>query len=133
MTFQFLALPAVILLALTALTLLISLDWRISIAALAIQYVGVFLLVALSWPFEMAVAKLVAGWIAGAVLGMAILGQPQTSAEANQNPRTGDETLPAPVRVGSPAPLHLAGRLFRLLAAILVGLAVLSIAPQMTG
>lgn len=134
MTFQSLALPAVFLLVLSALTLLISLDWRISIAALALQYVGVFLLVALSWPLEMAVAKLVAGWITGAVLGMAILEQPQTPLVAGQDPLAADETrLPLPARVGDPVPLHLAGRLFRLLAATLVGLAVLTIAPQITG
>lgn len=35
---------------------------------LAFQYVGVFLLVSVSWPMEIAVVKLVAGWMASAVL-----------------------------------------------------------------
>jgi len=47
-------------------------NWRTSIWLLSIQYVGVFLLISLSWRIEMAVVKLLAGWFAGAILGMAI-------------------------------------------------------------
>ena len=67
------AIPAVVLVVITSVILLISQDWRMSISALAVQYVGVFVLVALDWPLEMAVSKLIAGWIAGAVLGMAAI------------------------------------------------------------
>lgn len=41
------------------------------IGLLALQYVGVFLLVSYSWPLEIAVVKLVAGWMASAVLFLA--------------------------------------------------------------
>jgi hypothetical protein len=65
-------LGAVILVSLTSTFILIGRDWRYCIAALAVQYVGVFLLVNTSWPVEMAVAKMVAGWMAGAILGIAM-------------------------------------------------------------
>jgi hypothetical protein len=70
---EVLALPAVILLSLAAVTLLVSRDWRISISALGLLYVGVFILVLLSWPMEMAVVKLVAGWISASVLGLGLV------------------------------------------------------------
>src|SRR4030066_129514 len=63
---------AFILVSLTATYILVSRDWRYSIAALAVQYIGVFLLVSSSWPIEMAVTKMVAGWMAGAILGIAM-------------------------------------------------------------
>ncbi len=108
MDFQALTLPAVGLLLATSLILLLSRDWRWSVGALAGQYLGVFLLTALSWPLEMAVAKLVAGWFAGAVLGMTRVGIKTESETTSSRP---------------------SGRLFRLLAAALVLLAILSIAP----
>ena len=64
-----LALIAVGVVLVTSLVLLLSEDWRWTILALAGQYLGVSFLVWLSWPLEMAVVKLVAGWMAGAVLG----------------------------------------------------------------
>lgn len=60
--------PVVLMLA-SSLLILISQNWRRVILALAIQYVGVFWLIALSWPVELAVIKLVVGWVAGAMLG----------------------------------------------------------------
>jgi len=41
---------------------------RLMTGLLALQYIGVFLLVSVSWPLEIAVVKLVAGWMASAVL-----------------------------------------------------------------
>ena len=64
---------AVILLSLTALILIVSHDWRLSICALGVMYVGVFILVEFSWPTEMAVVKLVAGWISASVLGIGLM------------------------------------------------------------
>jgi hypothetical protein len=60
-------LPMVIL-AIIAVFLMVSQNWRWSIAALAIQYLAVFWLVAFVWPIELAVVKLIVGWMAGAVL-----------------------------------------------------------------
>ena len=65
-------LGAVLLVSLTSIFILVSLDWRYCIAALAAQYFGVFLLVNASWPVELAVVKMVTGWMAGAILAVAM-------------------------------------------------------------
>lgn len=65
-----LAFPAVILLGISSVTLFLSRSWRWRIGALAFQYVGVFVLISLSWPINMAAVKLVVGWMAGAILGV---------------------------------------------------------------
>jgi len=59
----------------TALILLVSRDWRVSISALGAQYVGMFILISLVWPIEYAVVKLVTGWISAAILGMGLVDQ----------------------------------------------------------
>ena len=61
---------AVGLVFITSLALLLSHDWRVSIASLGLQYLGVFILVAVSWPTNLAVVKLVAGWMSASVLGI---------------------------------------------------------------
>jgi len=76
LTFDTFTLPAVILVAVTAIILLSSYDWRLSLSALGAMYVGVFVLVALSWPLEMAVVKLAAGWISASVLGISLINRP---------------------------------------------------------
>ena len=58
------------LLFFTAFVLTIVEDWRLATGALVFQYLGVFMLVSLSWPLEMAAVKLVAGAISAAVLAM---------------------------------------------------------------
>lgn len=77
MSFDSYSLPAVFLIFITASFLLISWDWRLSITFISIQYVGVFFLVAVSWPIEIAVVKVISGWMAGAVLGLAMTNVPQ--------------------------------------------------------
>lgn len=99
---DYILLPAVILAFISATILIISWDWRISLLSLAIQYICVFVLVSLSWPLETAAVKLVAGWMAGAVMGLALLNLP--GEYINSNPRL------------------LSDIVFRLLAAILAGL-----------
>jgi hypothetical protein len=104
------ALPAVILLAATSLTILASHRWRWCLFALALQYAGVFTLVALHWPFALAAVKLVAGWMTGLVLVIAVLNSSDTGlAEEHTQP---------------------GGALFRLLAAGLVAMVVASTAPR---
>ena len=73
MTIPAIAPLAAVWVGITAVILMVSRDWRVSVSALGAQYLGVFLLVALSWPLEYAVIKLVAGWIAAAVLGMGLM------------------------------------------------------------
>jgi uncharacterized membrane protein len=106
-----LALPAAISVSLTGFLLLVVRDRRMSILILALQYVGVCVLVALSWTVEMAVVKLVTGWMAGAVLGMAIVSLPDGSQELQQ--------------------IDVTGVLFRLLLAVLVVLVMASLAPEL--
>lgn len=109
--FEQLAFLAVVLVSLTSLVLLVGIDWRLGISTLALQYLGVFALVGLSWPLELAAVKLVAGWIAGAVLGMALIGLPEEARKSEV--------------------IGLGSVLFRLLTAGLVWLVTFSIAPQL--
>jgi hypothetical protein len=116
------ALPAVMLLLITSFALLSKPDWRWSLLALYLQYLGVFILVASAWSTAMAASRLVAGWIAGAVLGMALISLPP----AAQALETGKQAaLPSAER--SMSQDLMTGRLFRLLAAAFVVLIVLSI------
>ena len=63
-----------VLVMLTTTGLLFSRDWRWSLGLLAIQYLGVFWMVQTHWPASMAASKIVTGWMACAVLGIAQLG-----------------------------------------------------------
>ncbi len=100
-------LGAVILVSLTSTYILIGRDWRYCIAALAVQYIGVFMLVDASWPVEMAVAKMVAGWMAGAILGIAMASIPDNWRKPEKSIKFG------PV--------------FRILAAIILALTITSL------
>jgi hypothetical protein len=109
--------PAVLLLALTSVMLIVNNNWRWMILLLAFQYIGVFLLVTIRWPLELAVSKIVAGWMASAVLSVAI-------HEINSS---------SPLYWQETEKFWPSGRLFRLLAAGLVILTVLSISPRLAG
>ena len=67
---------AAVLVTLTALLLLVITDWRWSIFLLAVQYGGVFMLVTGAWPINMAITKLISGWMAGTILAIAIANTP---------------------------------------------------------
>ena len=84
-----LLLGAVILVSLSSTFILISRDWRYCIGALALQYIGVFFLVYASWPIELAITKVVTGWMAGAILGITMGGLPHDSQELKQPTRFG--------------------------------------------
>jgi hypothetical protein len=77
-------LGTIILVSLTSTYILVSKDWRFCIGALALQYIGVFLLVRASWPAEMAVTKMVSGWMAGAILGIAMMSATDQWLEAEK-------------------------------------------------
>jgi hypothetical protein len=51
--------------------LLFSRDWRWSLGLLAVQYLSVFWMVQAHWPISLATTKIVTGWMACAVLGIA--------------------------------------------------------------
>lgn len=55
----------------TSIGLLLHQDWRWGVGLLAVQYISVFWLVQTHWPVSMAAAKLVTGWMACVILGMA--------------------------------------------------------------
>ena len=59
--------PLVLVIA-GSLSLLWTNKWRYNIAAIALQYLAVFWFVSQVWPIGLAAIKLVAGWMAGAVL-----------------------------------------------------------------
>lgn len=63
----------------SAIIVIPSRRWMIGL--LAVQYVGVFLLVSFSWPLEIAVVKLVAGWMSTAVLFLARSNRPSSQEE----------------------------------------------------
>lgn len=97
------------LLFITSLSLLLSHDWRVSIASLGLQYFGVFMLVAVSWPVNFAVVKLVAGWMSASILGV---------------------TRGFPSGIKARERVWPTEWVFRTMAASLVVLAVFSLAPQ---
>jgi hypothetical protein len=105
--------PATAGIIITAMILVLNFNWRVSIIALSVQYVGVFILTSISWPIEMAATKLVAGWMACAVLGIA-------SSEVISGVGSLDEAENA----------WPSSRIFRSLAALLIVLPVLSVAPR---
>ena len=114
-----------ILLTFTALILLLLHDWRISLIVLAIQYMGVFILVLSHWSLEMAVTKLIAGWISAAVIGMAISANTDISAQTQADKSNLPDSLLDQARSSAQSGLGLA---FRILTS---GLVVLTIASQM--
>jgi len=92
----------------TAIIVVPSRRWMTGLIAL--QYVGVFLLVSLSWPLEIAVVKLIAGWMSAAVLFLAY----QSRSHSPQMERVTD-SIP--------------GTFFAIFTALLVGLSMYSLLP----
>jgi hypothetical protein len=64
---------ALLIVLVTSIGLLLQRDWRWGIGLLTTQYLSIFWLVQTHWPVSMAAAKLVTGWMACAVLGIAQL------------------------------------------------------------
>ena len=62
------SISAFVLIVMAAMMILIFRDWRLTAIALAVQYLGAFVLVSLSWPLGMAVVKLIVGWMATAAV-----------------------------------------------------------------
>jgi hypothetical protein len=103
---------AVVVILVTSVGLLLVRDWRLSIILLAVQYLGMLVLVLQHWPLGMATVKVVAGWMAAAILGMTRSGLPaQQFDEESIWPR---------------------GRLFRVFAAGIVGMTVAAATPEVS-
>jgi hypothetical protein len=112
--FESFKLLAVILVSIASLAALMAADWRATISFLAVQFAGAFMLIGLEWPFALAITTLIAGWLSGAILGMAVVTIPKSS------PSTDPRTLSNP-RLNPQ---------FNFLAAVLIYLLVVSLAPQ---
>lgn len=91
---------------LTALGLTLVSDWRLMTGLLVLQYSGVMVLIGESWPWNLAVVKLVAGLMAAGILGLTLWSN-----------RSAGTWFPS----SGPA-----GHVFRVLAACLVGISVIS-------
>jgi len=102
---------AVGLIILASIAILIFREWRWAVAALAVQYIGVVILVGQHWPVEMALTKMVVGWMSGTALGITMLGQKIPEEERSWPSST----------------------VFRLLAAAMVLMIVYSVAPKLAG
>lgn len=74
---------AFVIIVITAMVILIFRDWRVNAVALGVQYLAAFVLVTLSWPVGMAVAKLIAGWMATATIAITCmrLKNPESTSE----------------------------------------------------
>jgi hypothetical protein len=110
MTSTILSWAAVGLLLITSVGLLLSRDWRWSLGFLAVQYLGMFWMVSLHWPFGLASIKLVTGWMASAALGV-------TRMDLPEDEQVDESAWPQ-------------GRLFRLFAAAIVVVLVIAATPS---
>ncbi|MDX1378687.1 MAG: hypothetical protein R3307_07550, partial [Anaerolineales bacterium] len=99
----------VAILAITSVGMMIFRDWRWLIVLLALQYGGVLILALQHWPVGMSSVKVIAGWMSAAILGM-------THSNYVEEQDKIPDILPQ-------------GRLFRLIAAIIVGIIVATGAP----
>ena len=102
---------AVILISVTSVGLLLARDWRWLIIFLAVQYLGMLILVLQHWPLGMASVKVVAGWMSAAILGMTRSGLPREDRNERRN------ILPR-------------GRLFRIFASGIVILIAATATPR---
>ena len=95
------------IIVITAMVILVFRDWRVNAVALGVQYLAAFVLVTLSWPIGMAVAKLIAGWMAAATIAITCIRQKN------------EESPPEPA----------ASLFFRGLAGLLIVLLIFILAP----
>ncbi len=91
-----------------SLSLLWTNKWRYNIGSIALQYLAVFWFVSQVWPIGLAAIKLVAGWMAGAVLA--------ASVTASDLPETETPAMSA--------------RIFRVVGGVFVLILAFSAAPQ---
>lgn len=100
----------VAILFITGTGILLLDNWRWKTGLLGLQYIGVFGLVSVSWPVDIAVVKLVAGWMAAAVLF-------RTSANISE------------VISDQQSSIWVTGVFFRLFTALLIGISTYSLVP----
>lgn len=124
-----LTLTAAGLLFFTSLIITINEDWRINTTVLVLQYLGVFGLVSLSWPVELAAVKLVAGGISAAVLAMGKVNLSRLSleTEAPEDPEK-PPALPG-AKIRQRKLVYSTERVFRIVATLMIALVAASLAP----
>jgi len=117
----------------TAFILLISPNWRASLATLAMQYMGVFILLSIDSPFQLAFAKLVTGIMAVAVLGMTISSMVrfEEASDNASNPFLNETLDSYSTSHNSREQPFLSRQGFRLLTGLLAAMVGFSIAPQL--
>ena len=132
MSFELIGFLGAILVTITASLMLILDDWRVNASLLAIQYIGAFAMILQVWPLAMSISQLVAGWIAGAVLGMAILSLPHQVGEIRDVEHSVNSTsrFERRLRLGSDLAPNI---IFLLLSIFLIALAVFSQTPRVSG
>ncbi len=79
MTLESLGFVPVLLVMATTLVLLWRLSWRWTLAALILQYLGVFWMVAENWPLGLSLVKVVVGLVASGVLTSSLTGKQDES------------------------------------------------------
>ncbi|HOE69531.1 MAG TPA: hypothetical protein PLE10_02675 [Brevefilum sp.] len=72
---QTISMLALVTIVIAVLIVIIFKDWRVIAVALGAQYLGAFALVALSWPVNLAIVKLITGWMASSVIAFTCLRQ----------------------------------------------------------
>jgi hypothetical protein len=107
-TGSLLPLAGLIVVSMTSLLLLLARNWRSMLLALGVQYLGLLLLLALTLQVTLASVKMLAGWTVVGILWVGAAGQVEEYWQVQ---------------------LASAGRVFRLLSAGIVLVAVYSIAP----
>jgi len=102
---------ALLLTIMASVGLLLSRDWHWRIGFLATQYLCAFFMLQTHWPISMAASKLVAGWMACVVLGIARL----------NSEKRGEEDLSIPQ-----------GRLFHLLISFIILVVTFAVSLRVT-
>lgn len=115
---DYLSIAGLIIIVVTLAGIIASNNWRFTILCLSLQYLGCIILLSKSLPLILAASKLISGWIAGAILGMALAGlSPEESqllgyTTPNQENRFRSQSV------------------FRLLVAGMVALVAVSLVPK---
>jgi hypothetical protein len=107
MRFELLAYAGMFIIMVTSMNLLVNPNRRSSIIVLGVQYLAVFFLVIQAWSVGLSSIKLIAGWMAAAILGLSEMG---IKEREEQTERT-------------------SGRLFRVFSGILIWILVFTITP----
>lgn len=127
---------SILVLLFTSITLLVSRDWRISLALLALQYIPVFFLVNQMWPLPMALVKVLAGWISCVLLGIAAANLPGRPIKVNlpflKRKKTGHTLHPAEDIDQNSQSRSQLGNLFTIFAAGTMFLASIAIAGRIS-